>query len=146
MKVSFTGGKALEAALMELKTKATARNVGKRALTVAAEPIRAEWERMAPRDSGDLKQSIKVGKAIAAFQKQSRGDQVFVFVGIDEGTNARLHIYAEVQEFGTPHTPAQPAGRPAWETKKMAAFDLIGPALWADLEKTAARAARKTAK
>lgn len=144
MKVKFEGGLQLEAALRDLGNRATEKNAARRALTLAGEPIRAEWERLVPVDQGDLKASIKVGRAIKAYQTRSnRGDVVTVFVGVDESLNARLHIYAEVEEFGNANHPAQPAGRPAWESKKMVAFELLGLALWSEIEKAAARAARK---
>lgn len=146
MKVDFKGGKELEAALRELGDKAAARRTAERALKLAAEPIRDKWIDLAPEDQGDLKAAIKIGRAIKAFQKQSRGDTVMTFIGIDESQDARLHIYAEVQEFGSDSVPAQPAGRPAWEGEKMTAFNRLADDLRSEIEKTAARAARKAAR
>lgn len=146
MKVEFKGGAELEAALGRLKTKATARNTAERALKLAAQPIRDEWERLAPEDEGDLKRSIKIGKAVKGFQKQSRGDTVLTFVGIDESIDKRLHIYAEVIEFGNSSHPAQPAGRPAWESQKQVALDRLADDLRSEILKTEARAARKAAR
>lgn len=145
----FEGGKELEAALMELATKATARNVGRRALTTAAEPIAARARELAPKDEHDLEQSIKVGKAIAAFQRDgNRGDYIAVFVGIDESEDQRLHIYAAEQENGNParNLEAQPFMRPAWDSEKGKAVDRIAPALWDEIAKANARAARKAAR
>lgn len=144
MKVEFRGGKELEAALKELATRATRKNAAKRALRKAAEPIRQEWESLVPVDQGDLKKSIKVGEAIKAFR--TTGDTVTQFVGVDESQDRRLHIYAEVIEFGNANHPAQPAGRPAWESKKGEALDLIAGELRTEIDKAAARAARKAAK
>lgn len=144
MKVEFKGGKELEAALGELASQATRKNVAKRALRKAGEPIRAEWERLAPEDEGDLKRAIKVGEAIRGYR--TGGDVVTQFVGIDESQDRRLHIYAEVQEFGNGNHPAQPAGRPAWETKKQEAMDRLADDLWAEINQAAQRAARKAAR
>lgn len=133
---------------MELATKATARNVAERALKLAATPIRDRWEELAPEDQGDLKRSIKIGRAIKSVQKTARGngDAVTTFVGIDESVDKRLHIYAEVQEFGSDSVPAQPAGRPAWEEKKLEAFNRLADDLRSEIDKAAARAARKAAR
>lgn len=145
MKVEFKGGKELEAALGEL-AKGAARRTAERALKLAAQPIRDEWERLVPEDQGDLKRSIKIGRAIKAMQRTSRGDVVKTFVGVDESVNARLHIYAEVQEFGNANNEAQPAGRPAWEGQKHNALNRLADDLRAEITKTAQRAAKKAAK
>lgn len=146
MKVEFRGGIELEAALKELGDKNAARRTAERALKLAAQPIRDRWEELAPEDQGDLKRAIKIGRAIKSVQRQSRGDLVKTFIGIDESIDRRLHIYAEVQEFGLENTPAQPAGRPAWEEKKMEAFNRLAEDLRSEITKTAERAARKRAK
>lgn len=145
----FEGGKDLEAALMNLATNATARNVGKRALTKAAEPIAVKAKILAPKDEGDLEEAIKVGKAVAPYQNDgNRGDYIAVFVGIDASVDARLVIYAEEQEDGNParNLEAQPYMRPAWDSEKGKALERIAPELWADIEQTNARAARKAAR
>ncbi len=144
--VDFKGGKELEAALKELGDKGAARRTAERALKAAAQPIRDRWEELVPEDEGDLKRSIKIGKAIKSVQKLSRGDTVMTFVGVDESQDRRLHIYAEVQEFGDSKRQAQPAGRPAWESQKQVALDRLADDLRAEIIKTAERAARKRAK
>lgn len=146
MKVSFKGGKELEASLRQLASNATKRNVAERALKLAATPIRDEWERLAPEDEGDLKQAIKIGRAIKAFQKGSKGDIVQTFVGIDESIDKRLHIYAEVVEFGSTNHKAQPSGRIAWEGQKTVALDRLADDLRSEIDKAAKRAAKKAAK
>lgn len=143
----FTGGKDLEAALQKLGKTATARNVGLRALKIAAEPIAERARDLAPKDTRDLEESIQVGRAISAFNRAgNRGDYIATFVGIDESVNARLHIYAEAQEFGTEKKPAQPYMRPAWDSEKHKAVDRMAPALWDEIAKANARAAKKAAK
>jgi HK97 gp10 family phage protein len=145
MKVEFKGGKELEAALGELGASA-GRRTAERALKLAAQPIRDEWERLVPVDQGDLKRAIKIGRAIKSVQRSSRGEVVKTFVGVDESQDRRLHIYAEVQEFGNATNPAQPAGRPAWESQKMVALERLSEDVMAEIKKTAERAARKTAR
>jgi HK97 gp10 family phage protein len=146
VKVEFKGGKELEAALKQFGSNATKRNIAERALKLAAQPIRDEWERLAPEDEGDLKSAIKIGRAIKVFQKGSRGDIVQTFVGVDEAIDKRLHIYAEVVEFGNDRQPPQPSGRPAWESQKTVALDRLADDLKIEIEKAAKRSARKAAK
>ena len=52
---------------------------------------------------------------------------------------------AITQEFGTYKEPAQPYLTPAWEAEKMNALDIVGTGLGIEVEKTAARIARKAA-
>jgi len=143
--VSFKGGKELEAALAELG-RSVGKRTAERALEKAAEPIRDEWIRLAPEKDGDLRKAIKIGRAVKGIQKRVAKDQAVRFIGIDESQDRRLHIYAEIQEFGNKSNPAQPAGRPAWESKKGAALDRLADDLRAEIEKSAARAARKSAR
>lgn len=147
MKVGFSGGKELEAALSELKNRATQKNAARRALRNAAEPIRQRWEDLVPVDQGDLKRSIKTGNAIKAVNRAAnKGQAVTQFIGVDESQDRRLHIYAELVEFGTESHPAQPAGRPAWEEKKGEALTRLADDLKIEIGKAAARAARKALK
>jgi len=146
-RVDFQGGRELDQALADLGKRATAVNVGRRALRKAAEPIRDEWVRLAPEDQGDLKQAIKIGNAIKSENRRgNRGQTISQFIGIDESQNRRLHIYAEVQEFGSDSNPAQPAGRPAFDSKVQESIDRLGADLWSEINKAAERAARKTAR
>lgn len=146
MKVKFTGGKELEARIKALGNKALARRVAERALKRAAEPIRDKAKELAPKDERNLEQSISIGRAIKAFQRTSSGDIVRTFVGIDESKDARLHIYASIDEFGTDSHPAQPYMRPAWEAEKMTAFNLLRTTLDEEITKAAARQARKASR
>lgn len=147
MKMSFTGAAELQTAFAALKDNATRRRVADRALRKAAEPIRDAAIALAPEETGDLKKAIKIGKAIKAYQRSAnRGQEVTTFIGIDESVNRRLHIYAEIDEFGKEGTPAQPYMRPAWEANRQAALDTIAAITGEEITKTAARAARKAAK
>jgi HK97 gp10 family phage protein len=146
VKVKFEGGREIEAALKDLGDQGAAKRTAMRALQLAAEPIRDRWEELAPIDDGDLKASIKIGRAIKAFQKRSSGDVVMTFIGIDESVNAKLHIYAEANEFGTSSITAQPAGRPAWEMEQMTAFNRLREELWSEIDKTSKRLAKRRVK
>lgn len=141
----FEGGKALEKALGELGSKSTMKRTAERALKRAAEPIRAEAERLAPEDTGDLKQSIKVGKAIKAYRTRDR-DRAETFVGIDESSNRRLHIYAGVDEFGRDDQPARPYMRPAFESRKGVAVDRLADDLRTEIDISAKRLEKRAAR
>lgn len=146
-KRGFSGGAELEAAFKELGKRSTMRSTATRALNKAATPIRDRWAELVPVDKGELRQSIKIGRAIKAYQKGGNRDTtVTTFVGVDESINRRLHIYAEVEEFGNATHPAQPAGRPAWEEKREEALERLAADLRTEIDKTAARAARKAAR
>jgi HK97 gp10 family phage protein len=146
LKVEFSGGRELEQALQDLGKRTVAKRTAERALKKAAEPIRDRWVQLAPQDQGDLKSAIKIGRAIKSVQKRLPGEVAATFVGIDESVDRRLHIYAEVQEFGNESNPAQPAGRPAWESQKDVALDRLADDLRSEIEKSKARAARKAAR
>lgn len=178
MKVTFKGGVELQAALRELGSKVTAKNVGKRALLKAAEPIRDRAKALAPDDPATgigkyLKESIK-----AAPGKRNRGDRVWALVGIDADVDPPTYHprqkaravqtrkfrdgrspavatqwrdpgvagVAGIIEFGRPGVPAKPFMRTAWEAEKAATPDRIATELASEIDKAAARAARKAAK
>lgn len=149
MKVSFSGGKGIEAALKELNiSTARVRGIATRALDKAAVPIRDKWAGGVDEQSGDLKKSIAIGsraltKANRKFKRNAGSDIVERYIGIDAKGNDRLPIYAYIEEFGSDKEPANPAGRAAWEGEKMKAFDLIASELTAEIDKVAKAAARK---
>lgn len=162
MKVSIKGGREVEAALRELGNKVTARNVGRRALVNAAEPIRDLAKMLAPDDPRTgtgkfLKESIKIAPG------KRRGDTMQVRIGIDASVDPAVEkprqgggTYRDpgvagvsvIQEFGAPaaNVPAQPFMRPAWEVNKLATPQRMVDALRPEIEKAAQRAARKRAR
>ena len=154
MRVSFKGGRELQAALAELGSVATQKNVAKRALDKAAIPIRDEAQRLAPDDpetgTGNfLVASIKIGeRALGRRNRSYRKTNGIVerYVGIDPTVHPRVAFYSEIQEFGKGKTPAQPFFRPAWESKKMVAMDRLADDLTVEIGKAADRAARKRAR
>jgi len=154
MKVSFKGGRELQAALKELGSVATQKNVAKRALDKAAIPIRDEAVRLAPDDPKtaegvSLVSAIKIGeRALGRRNRSFRRDHGIVerYIGIDPTVHPRVAFYSEIQEFGKGKTRAQPYMRPAWESKKMVAMDRLSDDLKVEIGKAADRAARKAAK
>lgn len=170
MTVRVDGLRELDAALGELP-KATARRVLLRTLSKAGKPIAERAAELAPDDpqtgSPDLRTSIIVsaklknpvgaaefaavmkaggsraeaGRAMAAARKaQPGGSFAMMFVG----PSAR-QFHAHMQEFGTVHHGPQPFMRPAWDEKAQAALEVIKTTLGDEIEKTAARIAKRAA-
>ncbi len=152
MIVKFKGGRQLEAALRELGDKGASRRTAERALDRSAIPIREAWVAKVDVVKGVLRRSIKIGpraqtRATRRFKRGSGQDIVERFIGIDPTESpVRLPIYSVIEEFGDENQPANPAGRQAWEEKKMEAFNRLKDDLWDEISKTAARQARKRAK
>lgn len=148
--VSVSGLSDLDRALGNL-SKATARNVLRRTLTKAAEPIRDEARKLAPHRTGKLRDSImistkvknKVGNAeysaamraglgkeaarsaLLAARKAGKGTGSFVEVYIGPARGAGVIRYAHIVEFGSVDTAMQPYMRPAWDAQKDAALSII---------------------
>lgn len=143
MKFKIDGLSELQTALRELPD-ATAKNVIRRVLKKAGQPIADRARELAPVDEGDLRDSIKVGTRLSGNQRRkhrkAQKDDVEMFVG------AGPHPQAHLQEFGTSKFPPQPFMRPAWDQHKRAALNGIKEDLWTEIRKAAARLARKAAK
>lgn len=154
MKVEFKGGRELEAALRELNSRATEKNVARRALDKAAIPIRDEAQQLAPDDPKtaegvSLVTAIKIGeRALGRRNRAFRAGKGVVerYVGIDPTVNRHVAFYSEIQEFGLGSWKPQPYMRPAWETKKGEALDRLADDLRLEIQKAADRAARKALK
>lgn len=148
MKVDFKGGKAIEAALKELDiSQARKRGIARRALDKAAEPIRDAWAQNVDEVSGDLKRSIKIGsraqtRSSRRYARKAGKDIVERYVGIDarESQDGQLQAYAYIEEFGNERQAANPAGRNAFEGRKMEAFDMVGDLMWEGINKIAKKA------
>lgn len=143
IKVTVEGLEGVMDALRDLPN-ATAKNVMKRVLLKRAEPIAEAARRLVPVDQGHLKNSIHVATKLTRRQRGRRRkvhrDDVEVFVG--PGTDPAAHL----QEFGSSHHDAQPFMRPAWDQTKDEFLAGVGADMWAEIEKAAARLAKKSAK
>jgi HK97 gp10 family phage protein len=162
--VTLEGFKELDAALADM-TKAVAKQVMRRALAKAAEPMAELARGFAPVDSGNLKGSIIVstklagggagkqafgkvmssggtrGEAVAAARDANRGQSlVEMYVGPGQ------HPQGIFQEFGTVNHPPQPFMRPAFDQDALPLIDRLKPLLAAEIDKAAQRAARKAAR
>lgn len=156
-------------------SKATARNVLKRVLTRAAEPIREMAARLAPDDptgpGKDLKNSIivsakvknTVGNAEFAAVMRSGGSKQEASSAMrgarraakGSGSFAEMHVgptkgrnamVGSFQEFGTVNHPAQPFMRPAWAAQKETAVGIIKSEMKGEIDKSVAKARKKAAK
>ena len=145
------GFKELDEALGKLP-KATAKNVLKRTLNKAADPIDDDASASAPKDTGRLERSVITGTRLTRSQRGSRGSYQ-----LDGSFRAAAKNYVEVhvgtamsrgmfQEFGTFKDNPQPFMRPAWEANKAKALEIIKAELGAEIEKAAKRYAKKLAK
>lgn len=161
VKVSIEGLRELEKALAELP-KATGKSVLRRVLKARAEPVKAAARAAAPELTGNLKNSIVVttkrpkgyktgaarayAKAVAmggdakAAAKAAGPSPVEAFVVTGDIPQAFF------QEFGTVNHGPQAYMRPAWDATRGAVLGNIKDDLWAEIEKSAARLARKRAK
>lgn len=141
--VKIEGLKELDKALGQLP-KATAKAALRRVLKEAAEPLARTARRLAPRDEFYLYESIDVSTKLSKRQAglhRAQGGRAFqeMFVGTNNPAGVQ-------QEFGNSRHPAQPFMRPAFDAKKMEALDIITTLLWGEIEKTAARVAKRSAK
>lgn len=137
------GLRELQTALRQLPDS-TSKNVIRRVLRKAGEPIAEAARQRVPVGFGDLKRSIGVSTKLSRRQKgkHKKGgpNDIEVFVGTGS------HPQAHMQEFGTRKHPAQPYMRPAWDSKKKAALEGIKVDLWTEIKKAAERLAKKAAK
>lgn len=142
---NFSGLEELTANI-ETLSKATRRNAAQRVLKKAGEPIAATAARLAPVERGVLSFSIVVSTQLTRRAKAALGreNEAEVYIGPSGGLGALY--YATQQEFGTVVMPAHPYLRPAWESEKNNALQIIIAELTDEVEKSAQRAARKRLK
>lgn len=141
--IKIEGLRELDAALGNLP-KAAAKGVLKRVLIEAGEPIARTARGLAPREELHLYESIDVGTKLSRRQAglhKQQGGKAFqeVFVGTNDPAGVQ-------QEFGNSRHGPQPFMRPAWDSKKGETLEYIANALWGEIEKTAARVAKRAAR
>lgn len=172
VRVSVSGLRELDAALGELP-KATARNVLKRVLIKAGQPVADAASALAPKDTGELSASIKVGskisnavgnaefaavmrgggtkaEAVSALRGARRaaagqGSFAVAYIGPTKAKSKKDAIKRIVQEFGSSVQPGKPYLRPAWDGNKTKVLDIIKSDLGDEIIKTAKRAAKRKA-
>jgi HK97 gp10 family phage protein len=140
--VKVEGLRELEAALAELPT-ATGKNVLRRVLKKAGQPIADAGEAYAPRLSGKLAQSYAVSTKLTRRQKRDAREgksSVEVYVG------PTPHPKSIQTEFGNAHQAPEPHMRPAWDGNKDRALQIIKDELGNEIQKAAGRLAKKAAR
>ncbi len=148
--VSIEGLREVDAALGELG-KATGRNVLRRVAVARLEPMAEDARRHASANnwSGDLADSIGVSTKLAGYAKRLNKrskSEVEVHMGPGGRGGSKAPPQGSLQEFGTQHHDPQPSMRPAWDAGKDKLLDGIAEDLWSEIEKAAARQAKKAAK
>lgn len=142
-KVKIEGLRELEAALADLP-RGTGKNVLRRVLKKAAAPIESTAEALAPHLTGTLERNINMGTRLTRRQAQ-------MVRKADSKSSAEIHVGtadpAGIQtEFGNANQNAEPWLRPAWDQNKEGALNTIANDLGGEIEKAAARLARKAAR
>jgi HK97 gp10 family phage protein len=128
-------------------SRATEKNAIRRTLLRAGVPTADLAARLAPEERGILAFSIAVTSQLTSRHRsemRNRASEVEVYIGPAGGQGALF--YASHQEFGTVLYPGKPYLRPAWESTKAEVLALIVSGLKAEVEKAAARAARRAAR
>lgn len=144
MAIKIEGLRELDRALAELP-KATARNVLQRTLKKAATPVHDRMEATAPRLTGHLQISVTMGPSsrLTSRQKRDAKKEGKHFSEFHVGTSDPAGMF---MEYGTFKDPPQPWATPAWDATQDEALITIKYELGTEIEKAAARLARKNAK
>jgi HK97 gp10 family phage protein len=136
-------------ALEEIPKVATEKNVVRRALKDAAEPIRATWADLAPYDASDqglhLRDSVIVSEKTSSKQGDAAAPPGGVTIYIGPSASLPRH-HGIFMEFGTFKDAAQPSGRPAFDAKKYETIKLVGFFMWVQIDATAQRLSARAAR
>lgn len=158
LSIEVKGLADLEKALFELGSTSTARRVGQRALLEGAKPMVELAQALAPKDRPLLSRAI----AAQASNRNRSKDTAEVVIGIDSSLDPAVWKMrkrgkggyrdpgvageAVVQEFGTEKMQANPFMRPAFDAEAETLIRTVGLFLGPEIEKAAARLARRQAK
>lgn len=141
-RTKIEGLRELEAALANLP-RATGKNVLRRVLIKAAQPIETDAAANAPKLTGRLERNVttsgRLTKRQASMARKLGKSAVEVHVGVTDPAGVQ-------DEFGNVNQEAQPFLRPAWDANKDGALRTIADELGAAVTKAAARQARKAAR
>lgn len=148
--VRVEGLKELEDAMSGM-AKSTGRGILRRTAIKAIKPMAELARTKAPDDPAtpppnDLKSSIAVStKADGRLRavQQDRGENA---VTVYMGPTKDGYPQAIMQEFGTVHHAPQAYMRPAWDEDKNAMLKRVADTLAVEIQKTAARLAKRAAK
>lgn len=139
--IKLEGFRELDKALGELP-KTTAKNTLVRTLKKAAVPVRDAAQENAPKETGDLEHHITIGTRLTRSQaRDNRERKSFAEVYI--GTNLSRGMFTN---FGTFKDAAQLWFDRAWASTQGEALTIISTDLGKEIERSAARLAKKRAK
>jgi HK97 gp10 family phage protein len=152
-RMKLVGARELEANLMALPELLAKRTLA-RALMKVAQPIADEARTRSPQNFGKNMRKIVVAATLS--RRQRKGTRKVpgvrtVYIGvrpspvahlIEFGTGPRYHRSGK----STGVMPAQPFLRPAWDNGKFKALEDFGVILGRELEKSAARLAKRNSK
>lgn len=143
MKVTFKveGLKECEEALAALPA-ATTKNVLRRALKSAAEPVVNTAQQRVEKRTGQLGRSITVSTKLSRRQRRATPKDSAVEVYVGAGPLPHAHML----EFGTVHSAPEPFLRPAIDAQGMRVLRIFRDDLKAEIDKAMARQARKAAR
>lgn len=142
-KVRVEGLRQLEAALSQLP-KSTGKAVLRRVAKAALTPFDEAWRQKAPHLTGQLEESGGIATRLTRRQARlNRRREDRASIEMYSGPN---NPAAVPQEFGTFDQPAQPFMRPAWNANGQKALEIVKDQLGSEIEKAAARLARKRAR
>jgi HK97 gp10 family phage protein len=96
----------------------------------ALEPFEAAWVPRAPRQTGRLQRSARIGR-VSAMERRAveRKSFVEIFAGPSRAT-----FYGQFSEFGTYKEPAHPFLRPAWDSTQETVLQKVQTGLAAALD------------
>ncbi|WP_417723958.1 HK97-gp10 family putative phage morphogenesis protein [Salipiger sp.] len=147
VEIKLEGFSELEAELEKL-SKAAGKAALRRVLKRRAQPLADAMRSKAPRgETEDLARSVAVSTKLSKRQarmhrKMFKDDRASVEMFLGAGPDPA----AWTQEFGTIHHAAQPFARPVWNAGKDAFLDGLKEDLWAEIQKTVARAEARAAR
>jgi hypothetical protein len=136
------GGPEIVQALSELP-HATEKNVMRRGMIEALQPMADSAAAHAPKATGRLSEGIHIGTKLTSHQRSEARETksyVEVYMGPHPG------VKGIANEFGTFKMAPQPYMRPAWDGGKSALLDRMKTFIWAQIKRSAERLARKTAR
>jgi HK97 gp10 family phage protein len=139
--VRVEGLSELDDALQDL-TRATQRNIVKRVLMAAGQPIADDAQSRARWKSGTLEGSFGVSTKLSRRQKSKLKKES----GVEVYAGPGALVQAITEEFGTTNQSPHPMLRPAWDSGAKPALESIKDDMWKEIKKAAERAARKAAR
>lgn len=137
--IKVSGFAELDRALADLG-KNTERTLLRRVATKALEPIRDRAKALAPVDDGHLRDSLVIGASLTSNAKRADRREPREGVRMFMGTANRNAV---PREYGSIRSGATPFVRPAWDEGAPAALKYVQDELGGEIEKTAARAAKR---